>query len=370
MDCPEKVYLVVTPEMARRGADRRLSRQLRQAGIESVVCAKAPDSDFQRIREFARQVAERVMDAGADAEIILNATGGNKLMSIAFVDVFRGIASRILYTDTAHRRIEYLPSEADPPAPTPMPNVLDVPGYLRAQGFHFQRAVSDDPTWQQHAAARKAASKYLGKKIGDPHLQQFVGALNAMADKALESVPDSRAERLAAPVQSFTRAPRGIWADAMGHLAQAGVLDWTPASEYLRFADVDAARFARGGWLEEYAYHVVHDADIYDTRLGVSGVWDNEQTMANELDVLACHLNQLLLIECKTLRLHEQNDNEIAYKLDSLGEDVRGLFGSTWLLSAREPTETLVARARRARIRLVGPAELQDLRRLVRQWRG
>ncbi len=310
------------------------------------------------------------MDAGADAEIILNATGGNKLMSIAFVEVFRGIATRILYTDTAHRRIEYLPSEADPPAPSPMPNVLDVPGYLRAQGFHFQQAVSDDPTWQQQVAVRKAASKYLGKKIGEPRLQQFVGALNAMADKALEHVPGTHSERLAAPVQSFTGAPRGIWADAMDHLAQVGILDWTPASEYFRFADVDAARFARGGWLEEYAYHVVHDADIHDTRLGVSGVWDNEQTMANELDVLACHLNQLLLIECKTLRLHEQNDNEIAYKLDSLGEDVRGLFGSTWLLSAREPTETLVARARRARIRLVGPADLQDLRRLVREWRG
>jgi len=369
IDRPERAYLVVTPEMARRGADRRLSRQLRQAGIEPIPCTDAPDSDFQCIRGFARQVAERVMDA--DAEIILNATGGNKLMSIAFVEGFRGIASRILYTDTAHRRIEYLPSEeADPPAPTPMPNVLDVPGYLRAQGFHFQRAVSDDPTWQQQAAARKAASKYLGKKIGDPHLQQFVGALNAMADRALERVPDSRAERLAAPVQSFTRAPRGIWADAMGQLAQVGILDWSAGSEYFRFTGVDAAWFARGGWLEEYAYHVVHDADIHDIRLGVSGVWDNEQTMANELDVLACHLNQLLLIECKTLRLHEQNDNEIAYKLDSLGEDVRGLFGSTWLLSAREPTETLLARARRARIRLVGPTELQDLRRLVREWRG
>ncbi|NBC47163.1 MAG: DUF1887 family protein, partial [Gammaproteobacteria bacterium] len=52
------------------------------------------------------------------------------------------------------------------------------------------------------------------------------------------------------------------------------------------------------------------------------------------------------------------------------GEDARGLFGSTWLLSAREPTDTLIARARRARIRLVPPAELQRLRELVRQWRG
>jgi len=78
----------------------------------------------------------------------------------------------------------------------------------------------------------------------------------------------------------------------------------------------------------------------------------------------------LLHIECKTLRYRDENDNEIAYKLDSLGHDVRGLFGRTWLLSAREPTEVLIARARRARIRLVPPSELQHLRDLVRAWRG
>jgi hypothetical protein len=48
--------------------------------------------------------------------------------SIAFVEAFRGLANRILYTDTAHRRIEYLASSAEAaPAPTPMGNVLDVP---------------------------------------------------------------------------------------------------------------------------------------------------------------------------------------------------------------------------------------------------
>ena len=75
------------------------------------------------------------------------------------------------------------------------------------------------------------------------------------------------------------------------------------------------------------------------------------------------------VIETKDGKLADTK-NAIAYKLDSLGEDVRGLFGRTWLLSAREPTETLIARARRARIRLVPPTQLQQLRDLVREWRG
>ena len=146
MERPARVFLVLTEEMARRGADRRLSSQLRGADAQLIRCEGCPDSGFPAIQRFAHQVAETVLNAGADTELVLNATGGTKLMSLAFVEAFRGLASRILYTDTAHRRIEYLASSADAaPAPTPMGNVLDVPAYLRAQGFQFQRAVSDDP---------------------------------------------------------------------------------------------------------------------------------------------------------------------------------------------------------------------------------
>jgi len=212
MERPQRVCLVVTTALACRGADQRLRRLLRQADAELIRCTDAPDAGFADIRAYAHQVVEQVITAGADAEIVLNATGGTKLMAIAYVEAFRGIAQRILYTDTAHRRIGYLPSERDAAVPTPTP-------------------------------------------------------------------------------------------------------------------------------------------------------------MTNVLDVLACHLNQLLFIEFKTLRLHAENDNAIAYKLDSLGEDARGLFGSTWLLSARQPTDTLIARARHARIRLIGPDQLQDLRGLVREWR-
>jgi len=375
MERPDRVVFVITDLMARRRVDQRLANQLRETGIEITRCKHCPDAGFSQIKAFADQVTDALLSTSAEPEIVLNATGGNKLIALGFVEAFRGIASRILYTDTAHRRIEYLDSAAGaadipPPEPTLMHNVLDVPGYLRAQGFQFRRAASDSVEWLEGAAARKAACKFIGKRIANAHLQSFIGNMNALADKALARLPDSKEERLAAPVQSFSYPPRGIWREAMGALSDARLLDWDHGSEYFRFADLAAAHFLRGGWLEEYAYHVVKDDGVHDTRLGVEGTWDNEQAMANEFDVLACQMNQLLFIECKTLNYEKrQNDNEIAYKLDSLGEDVRGLFGSTWLLSAREPTETLSARARRARIRLVPPSELQDLRKLVREWR-
>ena len=55
-------------------------------------------------------------------------------------------------------------------------------------------------------------------------------------------------------------------------------------------------------------------------------------------------------------------------KLAVVGETARGLFGETWLLSARTPTPLLAERAQQARIRLLGPVELPKLRETVRQW--
>jgi hypothetical protein len=56
------------------------------------------------------------------------------------------------------------------------------------------------------------------------------------------------------------------------------------------------------------------------------------------------------------------------YKLDSLGRLARGLFGVTWLVTAREPTGAMAERAREQRIRIVGPAELPRLREHVLAW--
>jgi len=371
MDPPDRVVLVCTAEMAKRGLCQRLRRLIEQRGIAVEIKQDAPDVGFRPIQDFALELASALEDADPHAEIRLNATGGTKLMSLGFVEVFRGIASRILYTDTAHRRIELLPDAQGAIAdPEPMRDVLGVKDYLAAQGFRYQRACSDDPAWQGRAAARKALSKYLGREAKNENLQAWFGTINYLVDQALERVPGTYEERLANPSQRLPNPARGIWAQAMAEVARAGLIDWQGGAAAFVFADAEAAQFLRGGWLEEYAWHIVRDAGVHDVRMGVTGEWEGPARNTNEFDVLACHLNQLLVLECKTGGFKEGNDNEVAYKVDSLSQDVRGLFGQTWLLAARQPTPVLVDRARQARFRIIGPSELGSLRELVRQWTG
>lgn len=365
MDRPDKVLLVVSTDMAARKLDKRLARLLEREDIAVERHERAPDVGMRQIHEYASKLCADLVERHADPEIVLNATGGTKPMSHGFVEVFRGIAKRIIYTDTRHRRIESLPNaNAAIAEPEPMRDVLDVPRYLAAQGLHFSKAASDSPDFRERMQARKTAAKFLARNA--INLESFIRTMNALADHALD-----RDGRLVQPMQSlnYPPDPRHAWADAMHELVKAKCIGWREGESNVVFIDAERTQFVRGGWLEEYAFHIVHDDKPFDARMGVEVLIEGSDRARNEFDVLACHGNQLLFIECKTLKFEEgRNDNDLAYKLKSLGETARGLFGETWLLSAQPPTPMLEERARQARVRLLGPADLPKLREIVQRW--
>jgi hypothetical protein len=353
--------------MAAKTLDQRLRHLLEAASIRVEIQGPAPDVGLRQIQAFAEALLRKLGSAYPGADLVLNATGGTKLMSLGFVEVLRGSARRVLYTDTVHRRIECLPVRHDEaPDSIPMSDVLDVPGYLVAQGFVYAAARSDDADWRHTVVRRRDLSFYLGER--SPELQGFFGGMNYLLNGAIGRIPGTREDQLVAPSQRLSSPPWGVWAKALGRIAAAGLIDWRRGGQDIRFLDLASARYLHGGWLEEYAWLRLQDVRPHDTRMGVTGHWEGAPTTENEFDVLACHLNQLLFIECKTGRIDWENDNQIAYKLDSLSRDARGLFGATWLLSAREPSAVLRERARQAAIRIVEPNDLPRLAEAAAAW--
>lgn len=106
--------------------------------------------------------------------------------------------------------------------------------------------------------------------------------------------------------------------------------------------------------------------------MGVTGIWKGTSTAKNEFDVLACHRNRMLFIECKTGkwgRPAQDNDNTTSYQIESLSENIRGVFGATWLITAQHLNQVLQDRARRAKVQLIGPNSLLKLPDLIAHWR-
>jgi hypothetical protein len=189
--------------------------------------------------------------------------------------------------------------------------------------------------------------------------------LNHLAREAL----DESGEELLAPTQVLRRAPPFPWSGLLREASALGVIGWDGARE-VRFRDAEAARYLGGAWLEELAWLAASDERPDDLQCGVTGRWEEAEGARNELDLVLVHRNRLLLVECKTLRLgvNESRDQEILYKLDSLGEDVRSLFGQTLLLSARALTRPVLERAAHQRIAVLGPAELPAFPERLRRW--
>lgn len=92
------VVHVVTSDEKRNGAEE-LKRFLTDCGVKVEVHENAPDFDTEGILAYAEDLELTLDEASPDANIVLNATGGNKLMALGFVQAIRVTGAQVLYTD-------------------------------------------------------------------------------------------------------------------------------------------------------------------------------------------------------------------------------------------------------------------------------
>lgn len=363
MDRPDRVILLASDRM--QDAAYHVRRVLKDHHIDAEIEEGVPDSGLENIYEFALSLADKIQARYPGARITVNTTGGTKLMSLGLMEFFRGVAHRMIYTDTAHRVIESLPGSGGAPAAVqPMEDVLDVKQYLKAQQFQPTRIRSDQAQWQANVNTRKSMCKKLGARAAE--IDHFIGILNKAAAQAM----DDRGENLVQPEQTLPMVPHGEWEELLIEMDTRDLLAWKRGTKSVTFTDLENTRFLSGGWLEEYVWHILKDNGVFDVRLGVEGNWLRGKGSKNEFDVLATKTNRLLYVECKTLTHREEADSVLGYKVDSLGQDLRGLFGVTWLVTARTPTPNLLDRARQSRFEVIGPQELPTLKERVLAWIG
>ena len=374
MDRPERVYLIVSNEMEAKGRHKRMRRLLRGEKIESRVRLKAPGTGIDTIRRFAGKLAREIKQEETGKTIVLNATGGTKLLSMGFVEVFResfeGYSLRVVYTDTQHQRIETLVPRGT--EVIPMEGVLQTNSYLAAQGMKLISAYSDKEEWRSAVQERNKLTRYLADNCKE--LGGFFGAINGIihgyGNNDHPGVLTPNGKDLSNPEQRFNTNPRRNWRDALNQIKDAGLIRWDSART-LYFETTEAARYLSGHWLEEYAWMVAQAAGLQDVRCSATGQWELQTgagAPTNEFDLLAVHDNRLLIVECKTGR-QTLKEQEITTRLESLNRNAGGLFGTSILLSAREIPETMRNRCRSLGIRYLENGAITKFADYLSKWR-
>jgi putative CRISPR-associated protein (TIGR02620 family) len=365
---PDHLYLLQSATMQKKGADQRLKHALELAGCKKIETINdCPDHDLPQIIAWGSALIRRLCSKHPQGRFIFNLTGGNKLMSIGLLQALRPWCEAI-YCDTEHDRLEIIHPLGRPAIALP-PDLVNVKGYLAAQGFVTRPAEHDGPTLDK----RRATTLWLAENAAD--LGEFIRKLNGAA-----AYWDPKNKESKSP----TLLPRNgaLETATARHLLEADFLE-EKAGQLTTIKT--HASYLRGGWLEEYCYAIGREleADANSThrltraRFAINIKIDPlDSTRAgkyslNELDAAFVHRNRMLIVECKTGRQLGDDDKSqtILNKLEVLGEHAAGRFASKIVLTTENQIDTATAeRAKRYSITILAGRQLKNLKQHIIDW--
>lgn len=287
-----------------------------------------------------------------NGEIILNITGGTKLMSLVINEYFKNLGARIYYL-TGHSKtyLKLFPNRGE--QKFVLKTKLSLKEYLEANGFKIKPSeISCD--------FKKAES-----------------FLNYLTDKDNYE----RNKLVLRKLQSLRSAKKFKVTDIDGLQELLKDLDYNSDKESLTKYE---ARYITGDWFEEYIYYRVKtDLGLDDDEIGI-GYKLTKSNVQNEIDVLFVYNHKLYIIECKTsfydYRLLEDGTEkkinllgEIIYKSDALRSKF-GLFASTYIITlgeikdetgeVQQSFKTHIGRAELSNIKIISKKDILSGKRI------
>ena len=346
---PEKVILLVSPDMKLQA--ERLEKIIKGWVIKTEKISIAPYD-----LESARETCIEALLRHDNDEIILNATGGTKIMAFAAFEVFREKEKPVVYVDTQNNYIDFLSPERKKLVSR---GVMKVPIYLASYGQNIVSETNEVDVPDTHWAAVEAIIQE-GERLerGISILNRYVAPLrNARTFPFEIDIED----------EDFKNVQfQGI----VSILSRYGLL--TLKENYIQFPSLSSVEFSSGGWLEEHIFKIVKSLNPTDVRMNVKVKWARPSESKNEYDVLLTHSNRLFIIECKTKRFSGKDISHFGedsiYKLDSLRDAAGGLYGKGMLVSFRRLTDEQKRRLKTNKLEFCEGQNIKNLKEIIKQW--
>lgn len=323
-----RVVLFATPQMSHQSELLEKTLRQRLPAIEVVPVNLDDAYDFNAISntvldELAK--AETIIKTNnSNGEIVLNATGGTKVMVLAAVSIFSANGNRVFYLSEATNELIFLPivgsNEAQITKAVSKPiRLLD---YLAVYDVTVETQKEESP----------ALSDGLFKELilRQQKYERGIAALNALAQAAFIG---SKGKKTIST--EMDTPPNSDLNKLLSYFEQEKLLKVdgkkiTFTSEQARFA-------VNGGWFEDYTFKVVNS-------LRSHGVHDPEKNLRiapqgqligkgadYEIDSCFMHNHTIYLVECKTCLMEDTKVttpilNKLSAISQSLGKKVRSIL--------------------------------------------
>lgn len=346
---PSEAVLVVSTKMQRRADD--LEAVLREAGVRVEREPLENEHDYDKLENTLLEIA----DKRTGKDIVLNVTGGTKLMALAAQAIAHTADWSVFYVDVDTDEVIWLGRQT---RRQPLTSHLRLSHYLRGYGF----TLPDNSHHATHNPLHTDLLRTLISQVGS--LEKPLAQLNWLAQKAEE---EKSLHVAMAPSQTDSRGLDAL----LRNFQEIGVL--TVQGNMIHFANEEERNFAKGGWLEHYVYQTVgalsRDIGLRDKAANL--VTLDRGGVKNELDVAFMARNRLFVIECKTARMDRPEApkaNDALFKLSENCRRIGGLGTRGMLASYRKLRDAEKRLAHAIGIEVVSGAELVQLDNRIRNW--
>ncbi|MYB35587.1 MAG: DUF1887 family protein [Gammaproteobacteria bacterium] len=317
---PEKVYLLCSEEQRKQSNDKAQKKIIESLGCKVDIVDVSSAFDIEVIGEQTENILKGY--AEPHNNLLLNATGGTKPMSIAAFEQCVCHDIGVFYVQTPE--IIWLSESSRFASWSHIPNSLPLQKFIEAHCLDLQHLQPNRiPSAQSEMSISWAdrAEKY----------SKEYSSINRYASLAKDhdlvmSIPN--------------KDHRGNFQSLLSELEHGGYIraeetGKLTASNAYRFVSEECRRFVNGGWLEDYVFQQIRSLkDIYPQ---INDVARNIEVKSNrnitrletrnELDVVAIVNNRMWVFECKT-RIYEKSSThgeEMIYKLAGIMKNMGGM---------------------------------------------
>lgn len=345
---PEEVVLLASQKMC--NAADALRAVLTELGIRSTINELNDEHNYQAIEETMLQIAQ----AREGQKIVLNLTGGTKLMALVAQTVAQAADWCSFYVDADTDSITWLDRQMPGKK---LAEQLRLPHYLKSYGFDLE----GPPERPQPTREQRDLMQTLISQIGN--LEASLTQLNWLTQQAEDE------HRLEVKMNAHQTDSRSLEA-LLRNFEEAGMLQ--VKQNTIHYSNEAARNFVKGGWLELYTYdcvaRVTGDLAIRDKAANLTV---NNRGVKNEMDIALMARNRLFVIECKTARMDKPQApkaNDTLFKLAEICRRVGGLGTRGMLTSYRPVADSERKLARALNIELVCGRDLSELPARIKSW--
>lgn len=319
---PKSVVLFTTPE-EKQCADN-LEKLFKSKSIKVKRIDDLNAYDYINFKTAVKSELEKT-----EGDVILNVTGGTKLMALAAYESFTEKNKKIIYCDTENKQIIHLFPQL---STEPLTLNLSIKDYLISYGYEII-ATRTKGLSENH---KKLFNLLIEKQL----LIKFSEFLDEFRSKSAENSGST----------TFNDKRNGVF-----------TIQKTP-SDYILFISkekfrYDDDKFLKGDWLEYIMLYHLENLGI-DSELGVKVTSSGE--VENEIDLIFIKDYQLYLISCKSGRKNDPNKD--IYEIETLRNVAGGTFGKAFLFTTKPLTERIRQRAKELDIQLINLFNFSELK--------